>query len=225
MLAGVRLQVSGMSAPSRDSYRFVARWYDHVIEPLNRKLKSIALRVAPPLPGARVLDVGCGTGTMLELYRAAGCQLWGLDASPAMLRVARHRLGDAAELCHGDAASMPYEDEFFDWVVLTLMLHELSVAPRAAILAEVARVVAPTGRVLIVDYADGSIRSARGYLLKGLITVIERIAGGEHWKGYRHWLQSGAAAVHGPSAGLEVVSERLLGDGNLAVTVLRRRDD
>jgi ubiquinone/menaquinone biosynthesis C-methylase UbiE len=214
-----------MRGSTHDSYRYVASWYDLIIEPLNRKLKSIALKVAPPAEGDRVLDVGCGTGTMLELYRGGQCRLWGLDASPAMLAVARRRLGEAAELSHGDATAMPYDDGFFDWVVLTLMLHEMPPPSRAATLAEVARVVAPEGRVLIVDYADGSARSARGYLIKALTTIIERAAGGEHWKGYRHWLRNGAAAAHGASAGLSVVTERLLGGGNLAVTVLRRRTD
>jgi ubiquinone/menaquinone biosynthesis C-methylase UbiE len=198
-----------------------ARWYDVVFEPLNRKLKAIALRMAPPRAGQRVLDVGCGTGATLELYRAAGCELWGLDASPAMLEVAARRLGSSADLRTGDATAMPYDDHFFHWVVLTLVLHEMAPTVRAATLAEAARVVATDGRVLVVDYAAASRRRLRGLPLTALITFVERAAGGDHWRGFRHFVTHGAAAASGRSAGLEVEVERQLGHGNLAVTVLR----
>ena len=56
----------------------------------------------------RILDVGCGTGTQLTLYKKTGCTLFGIDASPAMLRIARRKLGETADLRLGDAANMAF---------------------------------------------------------------------------------------------------------------------
>ncbi len=204
-----------------DSYRAIAPWYDILIEPLNRKLKHMMLRFAPPEPGAVVLDVGCGTGTLLELYLKADCEPWGLDASQAMLAVARQRLGDQAQLRDGDATAMPFPDGRFDWVSFSMVLHEMSPATRLAVLAEAERVLRPEGRILVVDYHAAPVRRVQGWLLKGVTTAIERMAGGDHWAGYRHFMAHGAMNGLAAEAGLQVERQRVVGDGNLAITVLR----
>ncbi len=58
----------------------------------------------PPSEETKVLDVGCGTGIQPARYQQAGCWVTGIDASPAMLEVARRRLGTRASLTVGDAA-------------------------------------------------------------------------------------------------------------------------
>ncbi|MBW2455650.1 MAG: class I SAM-dependent methyltransferase [Deltaproteobacteria bacterium] len=212
-----------MSNQQRDSYQAIARWYDILIEPLNRKLKLMMLRFARPEPGAVVLDVGCGTGTLLELYLDAGCEAWGLDASQAMLAVARRRLGDRAQLRDGDATAMPFPDERFDWVAFSMVLHEMSPDTRLAVLAEARRVLRRQGHILVVDYHDAPVRRAQGWLLKGMTTAIERMAGGDHWAGYRHFMAHGAMDGLAADAQLEVERQRVVGDGNLAISVLRPR--
>ena len=69
----------------------------------------------PPREGMDVLDVGCGTGIQLASYQEAGCRVSGIDASQAMLNVARRRLGERADLQLGDAARMPYPDGHSTW--------------------------------------------------------------------------------------------------------------
>lgn len=103
----------------------------------------------------RVLDVGTGTGRMLQLLADRADRAVGLDASHSMLSVARanlERLGvQGWELRQGDVHSPPLERATFDLVVIHQVLHYLDDPARA--LAEVAQLVAPGGRLLVVDFA------------------------------------------------------------------------
>ena len=62
-----------------DAYRKSAKNYDKFVEPLNAALRQIAMKLYPPMEGLKVLEVGCGTGTNLELYHNAGCHVHGID--------------------------------------------------------------------------------------------------------------------------------------------------
>jgi SAM-dependent methyltransferase len=74
-----------------------------------------ALRRVPVAPGRRVLEVGCGTGVFLRLAADRGAWVYGLDASDALLDLARTRVPEA-ELLRGDMQLLPYEDDAFDLV-------------------------------------------------------------------------------------------------------------
>jgi SAM-dependent methyltransferase len=74
-----------------------------------------ALRRVGLEPGCLVLDIGCGVGAFLRLVADRGARPFGLDASEALLEIARQRLPDA-DLRHGDMEALPYEDDSFDLV-------------------------------------------------------------------------------------------------------------
>lgn len=102
-----------------------------------------------------LVDLGTGTGRLLELCAGRARQLIGIDASHSMLEYARLRLaGLGLEHCQvrqGNLADLAYPDDFADVVVLHQVLHHL-VEPEQAV-REAARIVKPGGRVLIVDFA------------------------------------------------------------------------
>ena len=106
-------------------------------------------------PIGRLVDIGTGTGRMIELLGAGTTGAIGIDRSPEMLRFARARMGRAGiervELRQGDMYALPLEDGSADTVVLHQVLHYAQ-APAAAI-AEAARLMTPEGRLLIVDFA------------------------------------------------------------------------
>lgn len=101
----------------------------------------------------RLLDIGTGIGRMLELLAPRATAALGIDRSPEMLRFARETLlGKVqAELRHADMYALPMEDQSFDTVILHQVLHYAH--HPEAVLAEAARVLAPGGRMLIVDVA------------------------------------------------------------------------
>jgi len=102
-------------------------------------------------PIGRLVDVGTGTGRMLELLGPRAESAIGIDRSPEMLRFARSKLSAQAELRQGDMYALPLDDRSADVVVLHLVLHYAQ-QPAAAV-AEAARLLGPGGRLLIADFA------------------------------------------------------------------------
>ena len=76
-----------------DPYKRIAGFYDYIFEPVNSSLRQIGLKMYAVSPGMRVLDIGCGTGAQLELYKDQKCDIYGIDTSPSMLAKAKERFG------------------------------------------------------------------------------------------------------------------------------------
>lgn len=207
--------------PERDAYGRIARIYDRVFEPITSTLRSRSLEVAPARRGMRVLDVGCGTGTQLERYADAGAIVTGVDLSPAMLAVAAERLGDGADLICGDAANLAFDDDSFDLVIASLLLHELTPTMRSDVLDEMVRVTARDGAMLVVDYRAGS-RRVRGHVWRAFSMVTERLAGNAHYSNWRHYLTEGGldSTVTPPMA---IDEFRYVAGGNLAIWLISTR--
>ncbi len=110
-----------------------------------------------------VLDIGTGTGRMLELVAPQAIRALGIDQSPPMLSVARDRLDRAGlrnvQLRQGDMFALPVERNAFDLVILHQVLHYLDDPSRA--LREAARTLRPGGRLLVVDFAPHAEESLR----------------------------------------------------------------
>src|SRR5207247_10649198 len=127
------------------------RWSSYIQAGVRGTLARLGAR-----PAGAVLDVGCGTGALLAALAQSepplGVRLAGLDPSPEMLAVARSKLAPAVELRGGWAEGIPYGDATFDVVVSCSVFHYLR-RPMAA-LAEMARVLAPGGRLVITDWCD-----------------------------------------------------------------------
>src|ERR687888_1341614 len=88
-------------------------WADH--EDLQIPTYEEAIRQVGVEPGQSVLDIGCGTGVFLHLVADRGARAFGLDASEALLEIAREKAPDA-DLRVGDMELLPYEDDSFDLV-------------------------------------------------------------------------------------------------------------
>ncbi len=108
-------------------------------------------------PGESVLDVGCGTGTLALVARqrvGATGRVSGIDPSPQMIACARHkaaRRGQAIDFQVGVIEQLSFPDQSFDTVLSTFMMHHLPDDLKRRGLAEIARVLKPGGRLLVLD--------------------------------------------------------------------------
>lgn len=203
--------------PSTDPYRRLAAVYDRLLEPMQAGVRTVALEVLPPEPDWAVLDIGCGTGTGLARYSDAGCTVAGADVSAAMLERASARLGSGAELHHVEPGPLPFDDERFDLVMISMVIHEVAEPERVPLLLEMVRVAKRGGRLLVIDFRFGSLRGWKGQALRLLLPVIERFAG--HYREYRDFRASAGIPPLLATAGLGIEREKIVAGGNLAVYV------
>ncbi len=150
-----------------------ARWYDlfgRVISfGRDKAIREKLIELAAPAPGEKVLDVGCGTGTLaLALNSRVGtAEVHGIDASPEMIQVAKEKAardGSAIDFRVALIEAIPFPDATFDLVTSSLMLHHLPDDLKRTGLDEVRRVLKPGGRFMAMDVATES-HSPLGHLL------------------------------------------------------------
>ncbi len=153
-LAAVRADRAAAAAGWFESH---AREWDairslHVAE---EQVEAAMIRVLAGEPIGRLIDIGTGTGRMIELFARSATTALGIDRSSEMLRLARAKLGEQglgnAELRQADLYALPLGDGGADVAILHHVLH-FAQQPGAAI-AEAARVLSPGGRLLIADFA------------------------------------------------------------------------
>lgn len=140
-------------------YDKLAPLYDVLVEALTgfttHRYRRRALSYLPP-EGAHVLEIGFGNGR-LHAELAERYQMAGVDRAEGMVRLTRERLtaqGLTSELLQGDATALPWPDATFDAVVSTFALSAMPDAGTA--LDEMARVLRPDGRVVIVDAGESA---------------------------------------------------------------------
>jgi SAM-dependent methyltransferase len=123
-----------------------ARTYDLVLGAVTARVGDVLLDEVRVRPGARLLDVGCGPGTITARAAARGCGAVGLDIAGGMLNLGRER-HPSLELVEGDAEHLPFADGSFDAVVGGFVLNHVPSPERA--IAEAARVLAAGGRLAV----------------------------------------------------------------------------
>ena len=110
-----------------------------------------------------LVDLGTGTGRMLEIFAPRCARAIGFDISPEMLTIARSKLDSSAldhcQVRQGDCANVPLEDGVADIVILHQVLHFLDDPAQA--IAEAARILAPGGSVLIADFGPHDMENLR----------------------------------------------------------------
>ncbi|MCC0804789.1 metalloregulator ArsR/SmtB family transcription factor [Methylobacterium sp. W2] len=142
-------------APKWDQLRSL-----HVPEAM---VEAAVIDTLGPRPVRNLIDLGTGTGRMLGLLAPRAGRATGLDSNHAMLSVARANLERAGlsgvDLRQGDIHAPPFGRGGFDLVVVHQVLHYLDDPARA--LREAARLVAPGGRLLVVDFAPHDLEFLR----------------------------------------------------------------
>jgi SAM-dependent methyltransferase len=131
-------------------------------------LQGAALDAAHVTAGTRLLDAGCGAGLLALLASLRGARVTAVDASPALLAVARERV-PAADVREGDLEALPFADAGFD--AATAVNSIFFAADMAAAMRELARVVRPGGRVVITAWGPPE----RCQVLIDLFSAVARL--------------------------------------------------
>lgn len=128
-------------------------------------------------PGHRVLDLGCGTGTLTILVkqRQPAAEVIGVDGDSQVLEIGRAKAAQQMvniTLDQGMAYQLPYPDESFDRVISSLVLHHLTREDRQRALGEVYRVLKRSGEFWIIDF--GKPHNPLAFMISLVMRNLER---------------------------------------------------
>jgi len=134
-------------------------FYDPLVKLLGAdKARAVLIDQAALQPGNRVLDIGCGTGTLAAQLKRSfpSIDVTGLDPDPLALNRARQkasRNGVTVQFDQGYADELPYPDSSYDRVFSSFMFHHLPAKARENALREVRRVLKPGGSLHLLDFS------------------------------------------------------------------------
>jgi ubiquinone/menaquinone biosynthesis C-methylase UbiE len=163
--------------------------YDPIVHWLiqESRFKSHLVAQATIQPHHRILDLGCGTGTLTILVKENNpyATVVGVDGDEGVLNVARtkaNRSGVAIWLDQGLATSLPHAGNSFDRVLSSLLFHHLTLANKQRTFAEILRILIPGGEVHIADWGKAQNPLMRAaflsiQLLDGFATTADNVAG------------------------------------------------
>jgi ubiquinone/menaquinone biosynthesis C-methylase UbiE len=144
-------------------------WRLPLYDPITRLLgvdraRRALIEQAQFQPGHKVLDVGCGTGTLaVQITRAhPDVEVTGLDPDPQALARGRRkaaRTAAAIRFDQGFSDALPYPDAQFDRVLSSFMFHHLDRRAKQQMLTEVRRVLKPGGRLELLDFRGPDVES------------------------------------------------------------------
>jgi len=184
-----------MAPSSNDSYipalgyRWLTRFYDPVVRFTTREatFKQELLRQAGVGAGQRILDLGCGTGTLAAIVKRAhpNAEVFGLDSDPDALKLAQMKLeanGVEVRLDQGLASVLPYVHESFDTVLSSLFFHHLSFELKQEAMREAFRVLRPGGQFHTADWGKPTNPAMRVafiavQILDGFTTTSDNVRG------------------------------------------------
>jgi ubiquinone/menaquinone biosynthesis C-methylase UbiE len=137
-------------------YDFIQKWIVR-----DKRYKSRLIEQAQIQPGMRVMDLGCGTGTLAIMAKRAqpNAELVGLDADPEMLKMAYTKKDQEnldVKFDVGFTNDLPYPDASFDCVLSSIMIHHLKTPDKEKTAREIYRVLKPGGQLHVIDFGKPS---------------------------------------------------------------------
>lgn len=160
---------------------FYANFFDNLLKGVRKKV----LKISNIQKQDKVLDVCCGTGAQAILFSDHSDFIYGIDLDHKMIEFALNRKS-RVNFGAAYAEYIPFPDEYFDVVSISLALHEKDEKLRQMIFSEIKRIIKKNGRIIIADYNYPLPFS----FISFLIIMIERMAGDYHFNSFKNYLSS-----------------------------------
>ncbi|THB78124.1 MAG: SAM-dependent methyltransferase [Desulfobacteraceae bacterium] len=180
-----------------DEYSRFADMYDRLLNPFLSHIRNKTTEMIRAENIHAILDMGCGTGEQVEQLKQAGVNAFGVDLSAAMLGQALKKNRANPTCCRADASITPFGNHAFDACLFSFALHEKTSRMRQSILNEALRVTREDGWFITVDFNPSPVSSVAQRLTLGGIHWVERMAGRDHYRCYRSFMdQDGLNGLH-----------------------------
>jgi SAM-dependent methyltransferase len=164
------------------------RWFNKAIDRLQSRTWSRTLNDCSFSLGARVLDVGCGTGRWVRRLEERGLSVVRIDQSSEMLSLARKR-GTLSLMASGEAQNLPFRDESFECVSAVTVIQHIPPQEQVRALSEMVRVLRPGGYLFLIELIRGHGLHVFSRLPDDWIGQVSTLGVGlVSWRGHEYFL-------------------------------------
>lgn len=190
--------------------------YDWLIEPLQKRIKQRVARFIFQYELSPALDLCCGTGTQCHLAGIKDQSVFGLDLDFKMVNYAQAKYPHIPFIC-ADATDIPIRSASIKGIIICYAIHDKPPELRLRMIEEAKRLLAPDGKIILVDFEQPWNRGSR---MGGVFTyLIERMAGGAHFRNGRQFLKQGGLRTFIRQNGLFEIERRDIEPGNSGLVV------
>jgi len=166
---------------------FIAKIYDPIFYLALKPIRIAVMNELLKYKEKIILDLCCGTGNQIKLLSKYGFRnLYCLDISDSMLEIAK-RSDSSIKIYNEDATKTNFDNASFDVVIISFAIHEKDRNTQQALINEAYRIIKKDGFMLVVDYVFDNKTTKFGRIL---ISIIERIAGREHYGNFKNYIQN-----------------------------------
>lgn len=189
--------------PIRNKFHWYdGNFYDKIIAPNQKELFNQIIKLIEP--DSNIIDIGCGTG-YFSFYVADKCKsVLGIDLSKRNIDTANSNLQnkrtEKLSFKHTNIEDIVKRNEHFDYAVMTYVIHEVNEKERINLLLDIAKVA---DKIVIGDYLIPQPRNFSGKLT----SIIEFIAGTEHYKNFRNYEANGGIQCLADTSDLKIIDE------------------
>jgi demethylmenaquinone methyltransferase/2-methoxy-6-polyprenyl-1,4-benzoquinol methylase len=171
----------------KSNYGFTAKIYDPIFYLALKPIRIAVMNELLKYKEKIILDLCCGTGNQIKLLSKHGFRnLYCLDISDSMLEIAK-RSDSSIKIYNEDATKTSFNNASFDVVIISFAIHEKDRNTQQALINEAYRIIKKDGFMLVVDYVFDNKTTKFG---KILISIIEGIAGREHYINFKNYIQN-----------------------------------
>jgi ubiquinone/menaquinone biosynthesis C-methylase UbiE len=192
--------------------------YETLVDPLLKDIRKFIPEFSGMKAGDKVIDICCGTGAQVLEYGRHGIIATGIDSNRDILQIAtrncmrQNAINVSFQLA--DATNLPFPDGYFDYATVSFGLHDKEKPVRYQTISEMKRIVKQDGVLILVDFHVPLPKNAWAVFAR----VIEFLAGGSHYRGFKEYLATGGIEDILQNHGLREVFRSYLKSGLIVAT-------